>query len=407
MTSGGLKANTVFGNTSGSSVDTGDTSFLTDFSQSANGGMIDTNDVDPIAEAEVYMAYGRDAQAEEILKDAITKEPKRYELHLKLLEMYAASKNMSAFETVSGELYTTLGADDPTWAKVAEIGSKLEPNNPLYQVSSSLTGAVPEDKVKLEASDFSDSPLANEKDLDLSFGGNTIQNLPTIGVEEPKEAALALDTGESGDFDDGFTHNELALESDSPKAEPIADFPKFETDKVDSGLDFSMGDLNAVADEAKIAESAGFSHTMPDLDFPKFETDEMTSFASDSSFSADIASEAKVDNELSLDISEPASDHFGFDITTIAADSPYKEEAKPLDLSNISLDLGDESTTKEVSTPVSPVEEPVEVETKLELVAAYIEMDDKEGAKELLEEVIKEGGASQRKRAEELLTKIV
>ena len=55
----------------------------------------------------------------------------------------------------------------------------------------------------------------------------------------------------------------------------------------------------------------------------------------------------------------------------------------------------------------TPVEEPVEVETKLELVAAYIEMDDKEGAKELLEEVIKEGGANQRKRAEELLTKIV
>jgi pilus assembly protein FimV len=350
------------------------------------------------------MAYGRDAQAEEILKDAITKEPKRYELHLKLLEMYAASKNMSAFETVSGELYTTLGADDPTWAKVAEIGSKLEPNNPLYQVSSSLTGAVPEDKVKLEASDFSDSPLANEKDLDLSFGGNTIQNIPSIGVEE---VALESDTGESGDFDDGFTHSDLELESDSTKAESIADFPKFETEKVDAGLDFSMGDLNAVADESKIAESAGFSHTMPDLDFPKFETDEMTSFTSDSSFSPDFPSDPKVENELSLDISEPPSDHFGFDITTIAADSPYKEEAKPLDLSNISLDLGDESTTKEVPNSDSTVEEPVEVETKLELVAAYIEMDDKEGAKELLEEVIKEGGASQRKRAEELLTKIV
>jgi pilus assembly protein FimV len=407
MTSGGLKANTVFGNTSSSSVDTGDTSFLTDFSQSANGGMIDTNDVDPIAEAEVYMAYGRDAQAEEILKDAITKEPKRYELHLKLLEMYAASKNMSAFETVSGELYTTLGADDPTWAKVAEIGSKLEPNNPLYQVSSSLTGAVPEDKVKLEASDFLDSPLANEKDLDLSFGGNTIQDIPTSGVEEPKEEALESDSGESGDFDDGFIPSGLELESDSPKAESIADFPKFETEKVDTGLDFSMGDLNAVADETKMAESAGFSHTMPDLDFPKFETDEMTSFASESSFSTDIALDAKVENELSLDIPEADNDHFGFDITTIAADSPYKEEAKPLDLSNISLDMGDESTTNEAPSSELLVEEPAEVETKLELVAAYIEMDDKEGAKELLEEVIKEGGANQRKRAEALLSKIV
>ncbi|HYG14006.1 MAG TPA: FimV/HubP family polar landmark protein, partial [Methylophilaceae bacterium] len=87
LTAGGLKANTVFGNTSGNTIDTGDTSFLTDFSQST-GGMIDTHDVDPIAEAEVYMAYGRDAQAEEILKDAIAKEPKRYELHLKLLEIF-------------------------------------------------------------------------------------------------------------------------------------------------------------------------------------------------------------------------------------------------------------------------------------------------------------------------------
>ncbi|MBM3351122.1 MAG: hypothetical protein FJY53_04965 [Betaproteobacteria bacterium] len=44
-----------------------------------------------------------------------------------------------------------------------------------------------------------------------------------------------------------------------------------------------------------------------------------------------------------------------------------------------------------------------EVEVKLDLVAAYIEMDDKEGARELLEEVIKEGGGQQRERAEKLL----
>ena len=57
LTSGGLRANTVFGNTT-SNASTSDTSFLTDFAQSVDGGMIDTNDVDPIAEAEVYMAYG-------------------------------------------------------------------------------------------------------------------------------------------------------------------------------------------------------------------------------------------------------------------------------------------------------------------------------------------------------------
>lgn len=101
LTTSGLKPNTVFGNTAGGTVDTGDTSFLTDLSQ-GSGGMIDTNDVDPIAEAEVYMAYGRDVQAEEILKDAIGKDPRRYELHQKLLEIYSNRKDTTAFETLAG-----------------------------------------------------------------------------------------------------------------------------------------------------------------------------------------------------------------------------------------------------------------------------------------------------------------
>ncbi|MDP2056741.1 MAG: FimV/HubP family polar landmark protein, partial [Thiobacillus sp.] len=52
MTGGDVRPNTVIGAASGGSVNTGDTSFLTDFSQ-AGLGTIDTHDVDPIAEAEV------------------------------------------------------------------------------------------------------------------------------------------------------------------------------------------------------------------------------------------------------------------------------------------------------------------------------------------------------------------
>ena len=169
LTSGGLRANTVFGNTTGATGNS-DTSFLTDFAQSADGSMIDTNDVDPIAEAEVYMAYGRDAQAEEILKDAITKEPKRYELHLKLLEMYAARQDTSAFEAIAGELYTTLGVDDPTWIKVAAIGAVMEPGNPLYDASKSNTGAGLDDLAtqKLDAADFANVAVTDDLDLDFS-----------------------------------------------------------------------------------------------------------------------------------------------------------------------------------------------------------------------------------------------
>lgn len=443
MTSGGLKANTVFGNTASASVDTGDTSFLTDFSHSSNSGMIDTNDVDPIAEAEVYMAYGRDAQAEEILKDAITKEPKRYELHLKLLEMYAASKNVSAFETISGELYTTLGADDPTWAKVAEIGIKLEPNNPLYQVNSHPTGAGSSagvaDKTtslakadldeKLEANDFSDSPLAAEKDLDFSFDNDALtKGFAPTGVAKADE--LGLDIGASETKIEMFAANDVSDAKDG------------------NTIDFDMGDFNM--DDLGSAEPTAtpsieepiktpveeFSHTMPSLDIPTFaapqfmpdvlaedvseKADELPMLSELTAESFEFPQVEETPAEGVLDISgikaefaeASGTDDFNFDVPTITpeASSMGKNlgEASTYDLSSINLDLNDgtASDNAELSFDELSASEPIEVDTKLELVTAYIEMDDKEGAKELLAEVMKEGGATQRQRAEALLEKI-
>jgi pilus assembly protein FimV len=463
MTSGGLKANTVFGNTASASVDTGDTSFLTDFSQSANGGMIDTNDVDPIAEAEVYMAYGRDAQAEEILKDAISKEPKRYELHLKLLEMYAASKNMSAFETISGELYTTLGAEDPTWAKVAEIGIKLEPSNPLYQANSShassgsasASGKSADAGEKLDATDFSDSPLAAEKDLDFSFDNDALtQGFAPTGTVKSNEFDMNLDANED--------QVEQKVSPDAP-AETIQDAgltfemdtetePETTTTADNSGaMEFDMGDLGSFEAGAPVEEqiktaAEGFSNTMPGLDIPTFaaphfmpeseHVDELPVFseAAIETFEFPMVEELAADGVL--DISGLAAEHeqskgndFSFDVHTIQPEIPsfrISDDSEPntFDLTTIDLDLNDKadnvnevtSTDSNISLEVESSEkpsafastaaEPIEVDTKLDLVVAYIEMDDKVGAKELLDEVMKEGGTNQRKRAEELLAKL-
>jgi len=442
MTSGGLKANTVFGNTSGASVDTGDTSFLTDFSQSANGGMIDTNDVDPIAEAEVYMAYGRDAQAEEILKDAISKEPKRYELHLKLLEMYAASKNMSAFETVSGELYTTLGAGDPTWAKVAEIGIKLEPNNPLYQISEATAEAGSSSastEGKLDASDFADSPLAAEADLDFSLDNDAL----TQGLEDTIPASDTLDL--NSDIEElnvpteNLAENTMDLSEAPTKEAETFEMPMDSPKAEDSALDFNLGALNMDQPAEEVADlvapsletTPGFAHTMPDLDFPKFESAETvdtepsietqpetiptftTTFQETAAENLDLPqTEAPVldDGVQSFETEEEAKEqnNFGFDINTISPEisdaNENSSEATTMDFSGIDLNMDDSvNAADELSLTA---DEPAEVETKLELVAAYIEMDDKEGAKELLDEVMREGGANQRKRAEALLTQI-
>ena len=218
--------------------------------------MIDTNDVDPIAEAEVYMAYGREAQAEEILKDAIAKEPKRYELHLKLLEMYAARKDTAAYETIAGELYTTLGAGDATWAKVAAMGASIEPDNPLYKtsstVSSSVLGAVAH-TTKLNVDDFSDigeisSENANVEEMDFSLDADNAQVgedfLAESSKEEPSEFEFDL-----GDFD--LNNQDSSSNIDSSSASKFDKESVFNESKI-SEIDFNAIDTNAFGTELKL-----------------------------------------------------------------------------------------------------------------------------------------------------------
>lgn len=136
-----LGPNSVFRMTGGQSVDTGNTPPQTgEFSQ-AGPGTIDTDEVDPVAEADVYMAYGRDAQAEEILLEALQKDPQRLAIHAKLLEIYANRRSLKQFETLASELYAQTAGIGPEWEKVSALGAELDPRNPLYQAKLKSAGA--------------------------------------------------------------------------------------------------------------------------------------------------------------------------------------------------------------------------------------------------------------------------
>lgn len=508
LTSGGLRANTVFGNTTGNS-STSDTSFLTDFAQSADGSMIDTNDVDPIAEAEVYMAYGRDAQAEEILKDAIVKEPKRYELHLKLLEMYAGRKDVSAFEAVAGELYTTLGADDPTWAKIAEMGGKLEPDNPLYQLSDVVTPAVAVAGVtaasaavisaSLSDNASAESELFSSQDVGLDFSLDDVSDTVTevkadaplaetftadmleselspnsavmesfasvqaadnslefdLGVVEPEPAKVAVssladevvvaDASDVVAADDESILEFTMSSDDSPAltiAEPISvepdapssDAASFEVPSfldtapnIEFSNDVALNDDLALTTAPSVADTAEFEFAVEEpvaIEIPdtpmdvSFNTSLDLDKAGDVDFSSLLQAESAAVNVVSP---EPIVEDINFDFALDnESDTPASVDTKELsdelasndfDFSAISLDLGDDvhlSTENAdenltLSTPASGASENQDVDIKLDLVAAYIDMDDKEGARELLEEVLKEGGPQQKLRAEQLL----
>jgi len=433
MTSGGLRANTVFGNTSGSSVDTGDTSFLTDFSQSANGGMIDTNDVDPIAEAEVYMAYGRDAQAEEILRDAIAKEPKRFELHLKLIEMYAASKNVSAFEDLAGELYTTLGADDPTWVKVADIGRSLEPSNPLYQAKTAHSAShAPNEKLeinqKLESNDFSSSSIASEKDIDFTFDNDSLVKNFASTPSDKDAFDLELDSIANQSTDEieltGSASSIESLTADTVQSFATTDsIPEMQLviAETNDALDFDFGDLTSSLDKTTEADDSNFVSTKIE---PELAIDISANAEISESFDMPKLNESARVEPILTDLNDTRfvkieaiteESNFDFDLSSLSPEAAsYVDDnsqiANTYDLSGISLDMTDADATQSAKTFAevdSMEDEPIEIEIKLDLVAAYIEMDDAEGAKELLDEVMKEGGTTQRKRAEALLAKMV
>lgn len=449
LTSGGLKANTVFGNTTGGKVDTGDTSFLTDFSQSSSGSMIDTHDVDPIAEAEVYMAYGREAQAEEILKDAIVKEPKRYELHLKLLEMYAGRQDTAAYETIAGELYTTLGAGDPIWAKVAEMGKTIEPDNPLYQ-GASFVVAPSVSMAKLQADDFSDiteiKPEATDTqpiDFSMSDVNSEFEDISSLSnkslltgseVEEPSGFDFDLGTLSS----DSVTNE---LKSDNLDASFIGTASTItNAPVVDESMDFNLADFGtfseAIEAETQIIDEDKFSHTLPTFSVPDTEPTKVDVEPQVADINFDLPSfelnHANTNNltaeEIDFNFTAPENDEDFLDETSLDIGAVDKVDAKPLDFSGLSLDLGEPETSNQSSASTSneslimdlptiqvssmledasSVNDSADVETKLDLVSAYLEMDDKEGAKELIEEVLKEGSIRQIAKAKELLAHIV
>jgi pilus assembly protein FimV len=128
---------TVIGEAGGRQIDTAHSVFHSNFVPSVS--QIDMSEVDAVAEADVYIAYGRDEQAEEILLDALRAHPERHALRVKLLEIYAARHDHQRFGTVAAELRLLTHGQGSDWARAAQIGQSLEPDNHLYK---SLTGSV-------------------------------------------------------------------------------------------------------------------------------------------------------------------------------------------------------------------------------------------------------------------------
>ena len=91
-----------------------------------------SDSLDALAEADVYLAYGRDVQAEEILREALGVTPNKVELHQKLLDIFVLRGDREAFAKVAQTMSTYLDSQGPQWLRVCELGALLDGSNPLY-----------------------------------------------------------------------------------------------------------------------------------------------------------------------------------------------------------------------------------------------------------------------------------
>jgi pilus assembly protein FimV len=311
----------------------------------APAGM-EAEEVDPIAEADVYMAYGRDAQAEEILKEALQKDAKRSSVHAKLLEIYAHRKDTKAFEQTALKLKGITNGAGPEWEKAAALGRSVDPGNGLYAGAGGAEVSVP-------AAAAAAATSAPTLDFDLGGASQAQTSAPDITLDDPRDSTA---TGVDIELGTTQTLKQPAISSDET-------FIASSQEKSLGSMDFNL-DLGNEEKQPEAPQAA-----------PKGEE-----------------ASGGLDFDLNLDSDRKAE--------------PAAEPSK-IDLSSISLDLGGDSSDATVLAS-KPGSDPKwqEVATKLDLAKAYEEMGDKDGARELLKEVMKDGDAAQRGSAEQLLAKL-
>lgn len=403
LTGSSLKANSMFGSTGGQSVDTNNSVFNSNFAPSAS--QLDANEVDPVAEADVYIAYGRDSQAEEILKEALRTQPERHAVRIKLMEIYYSRKDQKSFELLAGEMYGMTRGEGEDWAQVASMGLSLDPTNPLY------AGA---------------SPQAEAQPSGISLPTQPLEDFETDAMLDSGLSPDMLDSISIIDIASGHSENVITTHDESMNTkQPLDD--SFDMDGLDFDLDIEDSSLNLEAEVPTIPEMTTASNTgikideednTPSIDFSSIDFDLGNSGSSiDSSIdssSANVSNNIHTENNVNLLDSTPLMDSFDTDLQVDhqlqSAQSSVKVEEN---IDNLNLDLGDlnfDSDTSEAQE-LSQLEEPsglfnAEMSTKLDLAVAYQEIGDKEGARELLDEVIKGGSQEQVEKAKEMLKQI-
>ena len=308
------------------------------------------DDVDPVAEADVYLAYGRDKQAEEMLKAALVHSPERVAIHSKLLDIYAKRRDAAGFLASANTAFELVGGASQEWARICELGLSIDPHNPLYQPGGARPSAF--------------GSLAQDARVDPPAGGDDAAasaNLP------PGNSDLDLD---------------LDFSAQEAQATVLPEQPSAHQATASDGIDFDVPELDAPETTAENSAPLEMPQELADLslaldDFQPATTEQPTAATE---LSAQNAEQPEPEKPELPEAAKASDGMMEFDLSSLALDlDPHSQ-------------FGAEDATSESGDN--------SLETKLALAEEFVSIGDQDGARALIEEVVAEATGELHEKAQ-------
>ncbi|MBQ0747731.1 MAG: FimV family protein [Marinobacter sp.] len=306
---------------------------------------------DAFEEADQYVAYGRYDQAAQALETAISREPSRTDLRLKLLGVYADNQDRESFEKQFGEIQAL--DDDEAIAQANDLRSRLEEAESMPSIDdlesqlrfgsfgeeSDVSGSFDADESSDTAKDYENAETSDPSDSDVSLSDELLADQYDASREDQVE-------NEFGDFDSDLSDFNLdTLE----EAENSADTEVDEVEEDSEGLieyDLSglgLPDTKEEADADKTEDESDFSSLEIDLDETEDSLDELEE-PSDLS-SGDALKSAPETGSTDIDtLDESFLDELDAELDKVAdeEDELGGTESEESALDDLELDVSDE-----------------------------------------------------------------
>lgn len=421
----------------------------------------DVETTDVIGEAEIYIAYGRLDQARSQLENALLADRSRNDVRMKLLEVLAEQDDEEAFsehfdvinqqgspaqKSDAKRLAANLTVAVPTAMAAAGAASaaadELDLDLDLDMGAADDLSADTSSDLDFNLDSFDEpapapvlaktkaQPAGNEMDFDLDFKIDETAPADDHALELDAPVLSEESHDNSLDFDtSSFDMDESSLEFDAP----VLDDSLNQSDDIALDMDegaSDLADLSFDLDDAKPAASA--KNDFAELDS---QMDELSAELDDLSLDMDApAEELDMDDlaELDMSLDDNELDSLSLDAADDLSPELVAEETEQADAGSLDFDLdtdfesvelaAEPETTADVAAAepemaelgIDGLDEDLdflsgtdECQTKLDLARAYIDMDDNEGAQEILKEVLEEGNANQKQEANKLLAGLV